>query len=180
MKKIKIYGIGGQGVVTASKLICSLACIYENKYAKIIPAYGHERRGAPVSSDVYIDEKPILLNTFIYEPDIVMLFDPFIKNNGIDISKGIHQDTILIVNSSESTIFTKYSFKNIYYVDASQLSMDRLQQDRANIPMLGALAQAGAVGLESLVECIKDIFDRNIGKVYEGLIREAYEKTKIT
>ncbi len=178
MIKIKIYGIGGQGVVTASKLICCAVCLYEDKYAKIIPAYGHERRGAPVFSDIIINNKPIMLNTFIYEPDIVMVFDPFIENKGVNISKGIQEDTTLICNSLEYSIFSQHSFRNTYYIDATQLALQKLREDRTNIPMLGALAKTGIVSIESLISCIKDSFEQEISKAYEGLVREAYEKTQ--
>ena len=77
--QIKFYGIGGQGVVTATKLLAKTVCLFENRYAKTIPAYGHERRGAPVYADIIIDGKEILLNSFIYEPDIVVVLDPFIS-----------------------------------------------------------------------------------------------------
>ncbi|NJD01076.1 MAG: pyruvate ferredoxin oxidoreductase, partial [Ruminiclostridium sp.] len=63
MIKVKFYGIGGQGVVTAAKLLCHSVCMYEDRHAKTIPSYGHERRGAPVFSDVIIDDKNVLLSS---------------------------------------------------------------------------------------------------------------------
>ena len=51
MIRLKFYGLGGQGVVTAAKVLSEAVSIYEGKYAVTIPAYGHERRGAPVYTD---------------------------------------------------------------------------------------------------------------------------------
>ena len=48
MKRLKFYGLGGQGVVTAGKVLSSAVSLHEDKYAITVPAYGHERRGAPV------------------------------------------------------------------------------------------------------------------------------------
>ncbi len=45
MKRLKFYGLGGQGVVTAGKVLSSAVSLHEDKYAITVPAYGHERRG---------------------------------------------------------------------------------------------------------------------------------------
>ena len=76
MYQLKLYGLGGQGVVTAARILVEACTIYDGKYARSLPAYGHERRGAPVFADVMIDEVQILLSSFVYDPDCVMLFDP--------------------------------------------------------------------------------------------------------
>ena len=39
MKQIKMYGLGGQGVVTAAKVFCEAVAIHEDGYAQAIPAY---------------------------------------------------------------------------------------------------------------------------------------------
>lgn len=54
MKQIKMFGLGGQGVVTAAKIFCEAVAIHEGAYAQAIPAYGHERRGAAVYADAMI------------------------------------------------------------------------------------------------------------------------------
>ena len=41
MIRLKFYGLGGQGVVTAAKVLSAAVPIYEGKYAVTIPAYGH-------------------------------------------------------------------------------------------------------------------------------------------
>ena len=65
MKRLKFYGLGGQGVVTAGKVLSSAVSLHEAKYAITVPAYGHERRGAPVFTDVVMDDKPVLVNCFV-------------------------------------------------------------------------------------------------------------------
>lgn len=61
MKRLKFYGLGGQGVVTAGKVLSSAVSLHEDKYAITVPAYGHERRGAPVFTDVIVIGNPPLL-----------------------------------------------------------------------------------------------------------------------
>lgn len=45
MRRIKFYGIGGQGAVTAAKVLSQAVSIYQDEYAITVPAYGRERRG---------------------------------------------------------------------------------------------------------------------------------------
>ena len=107
MYQVKLYGLGGQGVVTAAKILAHAVSVHENQYAKTIPAFGHERRGAPVYSDVMIDHRPILLNSFVYEPDVVMLFAPAVIDQGIAIEQGIHEKSILVVNSADKQLLER-------------------------------------------------------------------------
>jgi pyruvate ferredoxin oxidoreductase gamma subunit/2-oxoisovalerate ferredoxin oxidoreductase gamma subunit len=63
--EIRFHGRGGQGAVTASKIL-ALAAFNEGKYVISFPFFGTERRGAPVTAFTRIDDDPILLKTQIY------------------------------------------------------------------------------------------------------------------
>lgn len=104
MIKLKFYGLGGQGVVTAATIFSEAVSLYEDKYAITVPAYGHERRGAPVSTSLVMDEKPVLVNSFVYEPDIVLVLDPTVNEKGVDVSGGIHDESILVLNSEDEEV----------------------------------------------------------------------------
>ncbi|MFA7303994.1 MAG: 2-oxoacid:acceptor oxidoreductase family protein, partial [Methanoregula sp.] len=54
MFEIRIHSRGGQGGVTAARLL-AMAALHDGKYATACPFYGAERRGAPVVSFVRID-----------------------------------------------------------------------------------------------------------------------------
>ncbi len=176
--KIKFYGIGGQGVVTATNILCNAACLYDNKYGKTQPSYGHERRGAPVVSDLYIDDKPIQIASFIYKPNVVVLLDPHIKDKGIDITEGIQPDTILVINSNYGTTIYHESFKDIYVLNATKLSLEYFKVDIPNIPMLGAFAKTGIVKLSSIEQTIIDNFKQEPNNANIEILNEAYGKTK--
>ncbi|MDO4548760.1 MAG: 2-oxoacid:acceptor oxidoreductase family protein, partial [Clostridia bacterium] len=111
MKRLKFYGIGGQGVVTAAKTLSIAVSIHEDEYAITVPAYGHERRGAPVYTDMVIDEKPIVLNCFVYEPDIVIVLDASIidKHKQVDVGKGMHPETVLVINTPSAEVARRYA-----------------------------------------------------------------------
>ena len=85
MKQIKIYGLGGQGVVTCGKLMAHAYAINQEEFAQTIPAYGHERRGAPVTTSLILSREAILTKSFVYEPDYVLVFDISLPERHVDI-----------------------------------------------------------------------------------------------
>ncbi|MCP4162953.1 MAG: pyruvate ferredoxin oxidoreductase [Deltaproteobacteria bacterium] len=182
MYKIKFHGIGGQGVVTATKLLAQSVGISENKYSKTMPAYGHERRGAPVYSDIIIDDSEILLNSFVYSPDIVIIFDPFIIQKDIDISKGIHSDSQLLINCGNKDFvngnYGNLGFNKITYVDARAIALEHTGREIPNITMLGALSSMGIVKLSSVDQTLKEYFNEKEYVRNEQAIKEAFKSAK--
>jgi pyruvate ferredoxin oxidoreductase gamma subunit len=158
MKQIKIYGLGGQGVVTAAKLLCEAVAIHEDAHAQAIPAYGHERRGAPVYADAIISREPIKMKGFVYAPDYVVLFDDSVIDKGIDVMAGTSEDTVFIVNTAKFK--ATYPFKGLksYVVDAQSVALETLGRDIPNTAMLGALAGVGIVGLKAVRLAIGSAF----------------------
>ena len=108
MIQLKFYGIGGQGVVTAAKLLSKAVSLYEDEYAITVPSYGHERRGAPVNTSIIVDREPVLLNSFVYEPDIVVVFDPELIHKKVNVAEGIHPDSVLVLNSEREDVLKAY------------------------------------------------------------------------
>lgn len=181
MIRIKFHGLGGQGVVTAGKIFSEAVSIYEGKYAITVPAYGHERRGAPVNTSIIVDEEPVLINSFVYHPDIVLVMDSTIIDKGIDISQGLHNDSILILNTGYENVvntYKKYNFKELYYVDGTQIALDNIGKGIPNSSMLGALAGAGLVSIESIESAIKKSFGEKVGEKNAKSAREAFERIK--
>lgn len=181
MIKLKFYGLGGQGVVTGSKIFSRAVSIYEDKYAITIPAYGHERRGAPVNASIIMDEKEVIVNTFVYNPDIVLVMDHAIIDKNINIADGIHKDSILVLNTENKNViehYKSYGFKKIYYVDGRKIALDNIGRDIPNGSMLGALARTGTVSIEAVEKAIKDIFKGKAGDSNAKAAREAYQRTK--
>lgn len=182
MYQLKLYGLGGQGVVTAAKLIVEAVTIYESQYARSLPAYGHERRGAPVFADVMIDGQPILLSSFVYNPDCVLLFDPSLAGMGINVGEGVSDHTVLVVNA-ESTMalsdsISKHPWKEIYYVDATSIALGTMKRTILNSPMLGALAKTGIVGLESVCDSLSEAFGASGGESNVKAARAAFSQVR--
>lgn len=182
MVTVKFYGTGGQGILTGLKIVAYALCYYDNKYVKAISSYsGAERRGAPVYSDMMIDTKTILLSSFVYNPDIFVIFDPssisekiFANENGKKVD--------LIINCDRSETIGEYCkkgmFENIYYLGATDIAMKYTNSDIPNIPMLGAIAKAGVVRLSSVSKAMRDLTDNGNHKCYQKAIQYSFEKTR--
>ncbi|MES0342421.1 MAG: 2-oxoacid:acceptor oxidoreductase family protein, partial [Candidatus Humimicrobiaceae bacterium] len=138
--EIRWHGRGGQGAVTASKLLAD-AALSEGFYIQAFPEYGAERMGAPVRSFNRISSKEIDIHCQISEPDIVMVLDETLLET-IDIAAGIKNDGSIIVNTSRDSgeilsLIRLDDDKNIslYTVDASKISMETIGKVMPNTPM---------------------------------------------
>lgn len=74
MQEIRFHGRGGQGAVIGSEVL-AYACFIEDKYVQAFPAFGVERRGAPVTAFCRINDRPFLLRNQIYKPDHIVFLD---------------------------------------------------------------------------------------------------------
>ncbi len=179
MIKIKFYGLGGQGIVTAAKILSKAVSIHEGKYAITIPAYGHERRGAPVYTDIVIDDEKILLNCFVYDPDIVLVMDETIIEKNVDVSKGKKENTLLVINTDNTATLEKYrdsyGFRRIFYVDATKLAIQNIGRGIPNGAMLGALAGTGIVNIDSIELALKENFGVKAGDKNAKAARDSYQ-----
>lgn len=182
MRKLKFYGCGGQGVVTAGKVLSGAVSIHEEKYAITIPAYGHERRGAPVFTDVIVDDRPILVNCFVYEPDIVVVMDEAVVEKGIDVGAGKQKDTILVLNTGSDKMAEyykeKFGFEKVYYSDATRIAFESIGVGIPNGSALGTLAKTGVVSIESVEAALKEFFGEKAGAKNADSARRSYEETK--
>lgn len=181
MKKIKFYGIGGQGAVTAAKVLSQAVSIYQDEYAITVPAYGHERRGAPVFAHIIVDEEPVLLNCFVSEPDIVLVMDDSIIDKHVNVGEGCDDDTILVLNTADEKTVEHYKetfgFKRVIYSDGTTAALKNIGLAIPNSAMLGAFAKTGIVSIEAIEHAVRDSFGK-VGEKNVSAAREAYEQAR--
>ncbi len=174
MIEIRFHGRGGQGAVTAARLLAEAAFL-EGKHAQAFPFFGAERRGAPVLAFARIDDKQIRVRTQIYDPDYVVVLDPLLPEV-VDVASGIKQGGIIVLNSKKSM---KFPHAQTAFVDATSIAMETLGVPITNTAMLGAFAKAtGLVTLESLIEVIKRYFSSKLAEKNISAIKAAYEQTR--
>lgn len=157
MMEIRIHGRGGQGAVTSSQVL-AIAAFYDGKQCQAFPNFGVERTGAPVESFVRIAKEPIMLRQHVYEPDVVMVLDPTLIAQGIDVTKGLKEHGLLIVNTdkSEKELGTKGNF-NVKCINMTKIAIDLIGKPFVNIAALGAFcALTGEVSLQALDRAIAE------------------------
>ncbi len=181
MLQLKFYGIGGQGVVTGAKVLSKAVSLYEDEYAVTVPSYGHERRGAPVYTSVIVDKEPVLLNSFVYEPDVVIVFDTTLPQKNVNVAEGIHEGTVLVLNTDDEKVaaeFKAMGFQKVLFADGSGIAQKYIGRNIPNSSMLGAIAKAGVCSIDSIAKAVKDTFGKKAGDKNADSARETYETTR--
>lgn len=180
MKEIRLHGRGGQGVVMASDIIAT-AYVAEGKFATAFPSFGVERRGAPVSAFVRLDDKNIRERTQVYLPDCLIITDPFFQNVK-QVYTGLKPGSTMIMNSPvpvESA--PNQNVKAVGSIDATRISLEEIKRPATNTCLIGAFAAVTAwVSLDSILNVLKDFWS---GKALEGnrrCARRGYEEVRIT
>lgn len=168
MIEIRIHGRGGQGAVTAAQLL-AIAAFYDGKYAQAFPMFGVERRGAPATSFVRIDDKPINIREQIYNPDYIIVFDPSLIKL-VDAKKGVKKD--IIVNSDKK-------LEGCYGQDLTSKALKIFGKPIINTLILGTFAaRTKVVSLESLKKAIDQRFKGDIAKKNKIAVEEVYHEAK--
>ena len=70
LTEIRWHGRGGQGVVTAGRLLAETA-LGSGQYFQAFPDFGPERMGAPIRAFTRLSSEPITIHAQIEEPDTV-------------------------------------------------------------------------------------------------------------
>jgi 2-oxoacid:acceptor oxidoreductase gamma subunit (pyruvate/2-ketoisovalerate family) len=122
MQGIRIDGRGGQGAVLASKILAQ-AFYRQGFMVQAFPAFGMERRGAPVSAYVRVDDRPILRRGRIEMAETVIVLDPALLEM-IDVHQGLTGGGLLLLNHpqppNELNIAGRF---RVATVDATRLAL---------------------------------------------------------
>jgi pyruvate ferredoxin oxidoreductase gamma subunit len=161
--EIRWHGRGGQGAVTSAELLAK-AAINEGKYAQAFPAFGAERRGAPVLAfDRVSSEAPIRVRAEITSPNVVVVLDSTLLRV-VNVTAGLNEKGTLVINSRKTLSEVKTDFGNkwrLAVIDATKIAREVLGVPIVNTTMLGALLKATSiVKLESLYEPLRERFGR--------------------
>ncbi|NYT05748.1 MAG: pyruvate ferredoxin oxidoreductase [Methanomicrobiales archaeon] len=173
MYEIRLHSRGGQGGVTAAKMIAH-AAILDGKYATASPFYGAERRGAAVVSFIRIDDAPIRIYSQIRNPDLVIVLDASVMET-VDVLQGIKPGGTVLINSPHPVDMQGHA---VSYVDLTAIALSLglviAGSPILNTPLVGAMAKLGLVSVESARLAIREAFgdERNVQaaeKAYEEL-----------
>jgi pyruvate ferredoxin oxidoreductase gamma subunit len=170
---VRMAGIGGQGVVTASHII-SNGVVISGGFSSLVPFFGSEKRNAPVESYVRISSETIYEIGEIIFPNVIMIFHPSVitlgKSYTMPFYTGLKDGGIILINSKTPIPFTKDEQREmdennakIYYLPATEIANEVAKTELAtNMAMCGAMA--AVFGIPDLVSLAASVKDRFIGK----------------
>jgi pyruvate ferredoxin oxidoreductase gamma subunit len=149
--------------VTSAELLAK-AAINEGKYAQAFPAFGAERRGAPVLAfDRVSSQVPIRVRAEITAPNVVVVLDSSLLRV-VNVTAGLNEKGTLVINSRKMLSEIEADFGNkwrLAVIDATRIAREVLGVPIVNTTMLGALLKAtGIVKPESLFEPLRERFGR--------------------
>lgn len=179
MYEIRFHGRGGQGAVTAANAL-AVAAAMEGKYVQAFPVFGVERRGAPVTAFVRIDDKEIDIRSQIYNPDIVVVLDTTLLST-VNVTAGLKKGGIVIFNTKKKPTEFPYPDFKVATVDATEIAvrngLGTATNPIVNTAILGAYARAvGDLKLDSIVEAVKA--ESPVKKEENAkAVKEAFEST---
>lgn len=181
MQEIRFHGRGGQGAVIGSEVLAH-ALFIEDKYVQAFPAFGVERRGAPVTAFCRMDDKPIYLRNQIYQPDHVVVLDASLLQT-IKVTQGLKQNgTVLINGKFEPAYYRKIIADQytLFVVNAGAIALAHRLGSPANpivnTAILGAFSKAtGLVSIQAVEKAIDEYvpLDKQNNKM---AARDAYEQ----
>jgi len=137
------------------------ALFRQDMYVQAFPAFGVERRGAPVVAFTRFDHAPIRHRCEIYEPDHLIVLDQALTQT-IDITAGLKPGGWIVLNTRQSPDAFDFGDQfGLAVVDASDIAWRHKLGSRAtpivNTAILGAFARAtGLVEMESVFWAIDE------------------------
>ncbi|MFH0798736.1 MAG: 2-oxoacid:acceptor oxidoreductase family protein [Pseudomonadota bacterium] len=162
MIEIRFHGRGGQGAVIGGTILAT-AVFAEGKFVQAFPSFGVERRGAPVTAFVRIDDLRINLRSQIYQPDHLIILDPTLLGNKAAFD-GFKGEGWVLINTKKtpeelSQIQKLANFK-LASVDASSIAVrNRLGSAMSpivNTAIIGAFCRiTGICSMDAVAKAIK-------------------------
>ncbi len=175
-----MYGRGGQGVVTAGRLIVEAAFL-NGYWGRCTPLFGAERRGAPVSAFLRLSKGAVRRRCAVREPDIIAVFDPkvlSVLNLGNEMSKV----KVLVINSKEPLKDVKCKQVTVdAFKIAEELGLIVSGWPAVNSVMLGAMVKAlpEILTLDNVVSVVSKKWRGDIGAKNVEAVKRGYEEAVV-
>ncbi|MBS7622887.1 pyruvate ferredoxin oxidoreductase subunit gamma [Candidatus Bathyarchaeota archaeon] len=179
LSEIRWHGRGGQGVVTASRILAQ-AALLEGKFVQAFPEFGPERTGAPILGFTRISDERIRIHSHVYTPSLVVVLDPTLLES-VDVTTGLNKNGILVVNSEKTPRQIKERLgvhdAKAFTVDATRIALEVLGRAITNTAMLGAVVRAAPIAsLDSVKAAVRERFTESLADRNVTAIERAYSE----
>ena len=85
--EIRWHGRGGQGAITAARILAQAAYLEGYGGVTAAPSFGAERRGAPASASTRIAPQTIMVVSHVENPNVVVVLDHVSKDVNVGNAK---------------------------------------------------------------------------------------------
>ena len=175
---IRWHGRGGQGAITAAKIVAMAA--FNSGYSGVVmaPTFGTERRGAPVMTSLKIARQKIYDLTPIETPDIVVILDHLLLKEA-DVTGGLVQGGLIVLNTPKPQSAYSFGGMRLATADVTAISVEAgLRHGMVNSGIIGALGRAiDIVTIDSLLSAVHTEFSTKKPQLNAEACRLAYERT---
>jgi pyruvate ferredoxin oxidoreductase gamma subunit len=176
MIEIRIHGRGGQGNVVAAYLLAT-AAFDAGLQCQAFPAFGAERRGAPVVAFVRISEKPIRRRNQVLHPAYLIIQDQTLLHEPGLIGGLLPGGGILLNSNRTADEATKLIGKPTVTLPATAMALETVGKDVPNVPLLSAfLSLTGMLPHASLVHALEQRFKGDILEKNKQLVKLAADR----
>lgn len=178
--QVRWHGRGGQGAITAAKIVANAA--FQSGYLGVImaPSFGTERRGAPVNTSLKLSRTKINDISPIESPDMVVVLDHLILDEE-DVTAGMKPGGLLVLNTPKTLDSYPFDGIRIAVADVTQIAAQvGLRRGIVNSGIIGALAKASdLLELETLLQHIELEFEGRRPKENAEAARKTFENTQL-
>lgn len=166
MLEIRIHGRGGQGNVMAAYLLAG-AAVDEGREAQAFPAFGAERRGAPVTAFVRIADRPIRRRCQVLEPHFLIVQDSALMHVP-GVTAGLRPGGAILADGAPEPELEADLGCPVVRLPATRLAVEHLGRPVPNTALMAAfLTLTGILPLEALTKALSrrfkdDVLARNL------------------
>ena len=176
--EIRWHGRGGQGAITAAKIVAEAAFISGYSGVVMAPTFGTERRGAPVMTSLKISRRKIYDLSAIETPDIIVVFDHLLLDEA-DVTHGLKPGGIIVLNTPKA--FETYSLNGyrLATADITAISVEaHLPHGIINTGIIGSFAKAtNLLNFDILIKGIDEEFSTRNPQKNSLAAKIAFERT---
>lgn len=163
--------------MTAAELIAT-AAFTAGVFSQAFPAFGVERRGAPVQAFVRFSNEKIRLRSQVYEPDYVIVQDSTLIRD-VNVFSGMKDGGIVLINTEKSGNYNVPAGVKVIAFDATKIAIEEIGLPITNTTLMGAFAAAsGEITLEALKGAIEERFPGKLAATNFAAAKRAYEMIK--
>lgn len=179
--RVRFHARGGQGAVTAAKVIAP-ALHAEGRNVQAVPAFGVERRGAPVNAYVkYTDDldEVIPTRTYVHDPHVVLCLDDTLVETD-RITDGLRPGGTVVVNTSRPVEQLGIDAPRVATVDAGAIARSTIDSNIVNTVILGSFAAVtGHVSIDNVAAAIRERLPEEINEANVEAARRGYAETTV-